>query len=738
MKPLTIKLAKSFIILGLFFLIFGWAPIEFGQEEAFFHGFLIKKPIIRIGLGVNISRVEVSSSSGMKIYEVNPGYKLVADNVAEAQIKGRREKLAEKFLIQVGQTKNREKAETLAENLNNIIDHKIFVTTDSEGEISGIYKVMIGDFMTRDDALNFIKKLSQLGIKDTWILREEITDEESKPLWILINDELKSLSEETILYFVPSHPQSHLFFNGRSYRGIFLLKSTPKGMVLINILNLEDYLKGVVPSELSPYTYDELEAHKAQAVAARTYALRHLGLNKDLGFDIDDTPRSQYYQGMGAEHSLSTKAVEMTRGEVARYKGKLISALYTSTCGGATENVENVFGGDSIPYLRSTPCIYEKQDEWLLKSKNAIPPIRFKRKNISPDIAFLISLKVIPLETNPLYYHQQASFEEGLEWTKNVLSLVGKKNDAFDPDPSPLNVVNFVRIVVDTFGWQNRIENLVMESERDFIMKGFENLPGEVKTQLAYCIKSGILPSAADIGDPERELLRGELALYLARILRSYEDIGKQGVFRGLKNNLLELQEEGEIKKYVLSPNFFLLMSGRSDSSMASHIYLLGGEDIKVFGEGEEIFLVEVKQPLPTNILDRSSSFHRWKKKVTRKALGKRINRYYPIGELVDVLPQKRGKSRRVIEVLIQGKESQAIVKGLRIRWVLGLRETLFVVDREYDQEGQISKFSFYGKGFGHGVGLCQVGAFGMALAGADYKDILKKYYHGIKISKDY
>jgi stage II sporulation protein D len=68
----------------------------------------------------------------------------------------------------------------------------------------------------------------------------------------------------------------------------------------------------------------------------------------------------------------------------------------------------------------------------------------------------------------------------------------------------------------------------------------------------------------------------------------------------------------------------------------------------------------------------------------------------------------------------------------------LGLRETYFVIDREYDESGQIKYFTFNGKGWGHGVGLCQVGAYGMALAGADYKEILKKYYHGIDLKNIY
>ena len=87
---------------------------------------------------------------------------------------------------------------------------------------------------------------------------------------------------------------------------------------------------------------------------------------------------------------------------------------------------------------------------------------------------------------------------------------------------------------------------------------------------------------------------------------------------------------------------------------------------------------------------------------------------------------------------MIKGSESQVVVKGLKVRYVLGLRENLFVIDREFDEEGKISYFIFSGRGWGHGVGLCQVGSFGMAQAGADYTEILKKYYQGTKIKKIY
>ena len=73
---------------------------------------------------------------------------------------------------------------------------------------------------------------------------------------------------------------------------------------------------------------------------------------------------------------------------------------------------------------------------------------------------------------------------------------------------------------------------------------------------------------------------------------------------------------------------------------------------------------------------------------------------------------------------------------GLKIRQILNLRDNLFVIDRETDEEGQPTHFIFSGRGWGHGVGLCQVGAFLMAQKGATHEDILKTYYRGIKIEK--
>ncbi len=728
-----------FFLLSLF--VFAGVPKEFAADKSFFHGFVIPKPIIRIGLGINLSDIKISSSSGVKVYEAKENYKLIADNVDEVWIKGNKEKLDEKFLIQIVQSEEKEDAEIIAQELKTKIDRKVKVTQSTEAGATDTFQVLVGDFRTRQDALSYIKRLNSLGIEDTWILRENITDKESKPLWILVNDELKSLNNDTVLYLIPSHARSFLSFKGRDYRGIFILESTRKGVVLINVLNLDDYLKGVVPSELSPYQFNELEAQKAQAIAARTYAFKKLGKNEELGFDLDDTPNSQFYQGMKAEHPMSSLAVDLTRGQVALYKGKLIEALYTSTCGGMTEDVEEIFNGPTLPYLRSTECVYENQPGYTLKSEQSILPVYINGKNISPQIAFLNSLGIIPMETDPVFYNLEVSLEEAKYWIGNTARVFGKTNPSVYEGETELNVHRLAGLMVDSFGWQERVDNLMFPSEKDFILKSVNEGNGgngENGDNVAYLIQTGVFPPPDGLSYPERYISRGELIDYLSKAVLSHEIPVEEGLFSRMEKDSVFIDVETGEKQVVLSPDPFILINSQGDYQFVSEVYLIGGEKIRWVEKDGLAVYVEIIDLPQTNILDRSSKYLSWQVRQAKMDLEKRINQYYPIGELIDLIPQKRSKSNRVVELLISGTDSQAVVEGLRVRRVLGLREILFVIDRDYDESGSITHFEFNGRGWGHGVGLCQVGAFGMAQAGADFEEILKKYYHGITIGEIY
>ncbi len=151
-----------------------------------------------------------------------------------------------------------------------------------------------------------------------------------------------------------------LLIDGEQYRGMARLipgeDDDDSSIVVTNILNIDDYLMGVVPPELGPVKPADIEAVKAQAIAARTYTMSHLGQYGGKGYDVTAEVSDQLYRGMKVEKDFVSKAVMSTAGEVIRYKGEFIKANYHSTCGGRTDNVENVWPKPPAPYLKSVDC----------------------------------------------------------------------------------------------------------------------------------------------------------------------------------------------------------------------------------------------------------------------------------------------------------------------------------------------------------------------------------------------
>ena len=146
---------------------------------------------------------------------------------------------------------------------------------------------------------------------------------------------------------------ARVLVGGAQYRGVAEVMRNAAGTLAgINEVGMEEYLYGVVPRELGPAQYPEMEAQKAQAVAARTYAHASLGKHWNNGYDVLATVQDQVYGGVAAEHSISTSAVNATAGIVATYNGVMINALFYATSGGRTSNSEDVFAVTE-PYLRS-------------------------------------------------------------------------------------------------------------------------------------------------------------------------------------------------------------------------------------------------------------------------------------------------------------------------------------------------------------------------------------------------
>ncbi len=147
------------------------------------------------------------------------------------------------------------------------------------------------------------------------------------------------------------------------YRGaLVILPAGPMGMRLINVLDLEAYLQGVITNEM-PASFHR-EALRAHAVAARTFALANVGRFADRGFDLDDSTSSQVYRGVISEHPNGTSAVQSTRGLVVVRDGALVPTFYSSSMGGHTESVEWIFNSppESLPGENAHPALHALHD----------------------------------------------------------------------------------------------------------------------------------------------------------------------------------------------------------------------------------------------------------------------------------------------------------------------------------------------------------------------------------------
>ncbi len=161
------------------------------------------------------------------------------------------------------------------------------------------------------------------------------------------------------------------------YRGSLTVRRDPDNTLrVINTVGLEPYLYGVIPAEIG--TNVPLEAMRAQAVAARTYALKNRGKFASEGFDLDDTTRSEGYLGVDGETPLSNAAVDSTRGQVLTWHGQLIDAPYSTDSGGMTacdtERRLPLFAGRARCPAAQWPGLRQRRQVPHLEQKYSPPP----------------------------------------------------------------------------------------------------------------------------------------------------------------------------------------------------------------------------------------------------------------------------------------------------------------------------------------------------------------------------
>ena len=689
----------------------------------------IAPPSIRIGFVVDAGRVSIGGADGgMRVFI---GSRLTTAQRLTFELAGPSTGASVRFRVQAASIADLAQAQQAARRIAGETGHKAEPVWN---EATRTYQVKVGSFTAREDAAALARQLASSAVPGAFVSTEA---PEGGATGLVRVVETGETAPSVILQ--PIDANERLSIGTSPVRGFVEIRAGAGGVTAVNVLNLEDYLRGVVPNELSPGQFPQIEALKAQAVAARTYALRNMGQYKDRGYDICATPACQVYRGFSTEHPLTDQAIADTAGISARFRGEMINALYTSTCGGHTEDGSNMFPTQTQAYLKGVECVAERDRLAVIRSNGRIAQLG-PDAGINRDVALLMALDVIgPAAENAAWLAEGIRSEEAEAWTQRLLRSLDRKGCAPRTGPDLGRRGAFFVYVSTALCWGERADRLLSERDAEFLrqaedQKDFAS-PEEARAAAILIQEDVLSPSASGTLAPGGRILRSTAIGILARsALRMGPPSLDRAEFAGGAEGEFRFRVGDIVQTARVSDRLRLFRDLSGTLVAASELALTQGDKVRyILSDGKLAFLVAEQSRMGPSA-DRSSRFYRWEERLTPAQIAKSMGRYGDPGRVLDLQVRRTGVSGRVIELAVKGSDREIVLKGLEVRFALGVRENLFVIDRELAKDGSIRQFVITGKGWGHGVGLCQVGAFGMAQAGAAYDEILKHYYSGIEL----
>jgi len=723
------------------------------------------EPKIRVALNTD-ARSAVISTTGHLMNASGSGTSLVALDTARVRIDPRllsplpAATADGGFRVLVGGAASREEAEENEKDIQKITGEDAHAVYDTETKTWGMF---VGGKLSREEAEEFRARLETAGIDATIEGKETVAQNQSttssSPVRLTSRSALpsrevvassgagKMFSSSAPVSFASDDEQNApVRYNERPYRGRIEVFTNLRGtLTVVNELGLEDYVRGVVANELSPGGYPAIEAQKAQAIAARTYALKNRGQFMSQGFDILPTTRSQVYRGLTSENPLSTRAVDETRGIIATYNGEPINALYTSTCGGRTEDAEKIFN-EAIPYLRAHECAGESFDRFVIKTSREPADLQDDSNVVlARDVSLLLTQNFGTLRerVSDAWLSADATASEVRNWLANVARVARQMVPAMGDDVNrPPAFATALAMAV--FG-ESRAGTLLNDADADYLLavKDVQEVPAANRADLAMLLRDGHLSVYPDATlRPRTPLSRARVLHAISRILdaRNLLQLQKANARPASDGQLILRSSKGKDQPIRVNPDAFLFRYLGERPYAVSSVALVGGEPVTYhLAPNGQIDFLEVRPATNGAAADRFSPFANWTKGLSVAQVQARLARAARgIGSITDLRVASRGASHRVTDLEIVGTSGTAHVRGGRIRSALGLREQLFVIDREFDDSGRVNEFVFIGRGWGHGVGMCQVGAYGLARQGWSAEQILKTYYSGIELTRMY
>lgn len=568
--------------------------------------------------------------------------------------------------FQVGAFARQENARALAERLEGA-----GLACEVVGSERLIRVVVLGQVGESDAAL--LARLRAAGVG------KAIRSESAAPGIVVVRGEGGSELSGDEVRIVPLDPEPVLV-GGKHLRGDFLARPGAGGPRVINVLNLEAYLRGVVPAEMGPRAFPAAEALKAQAVAARTYAVAHLGDHEADGYDLCDTTACQVYGGADAEQAMSDAAVRDTAGEIATYRGKPIDAMYHSTCAGHTEDGGAVFPARAAPYLKGVPCRGEGR----------------------------VSL---------------GGGESAGGWVDGTarLALVGQAA------ARQLGVAAQPALLATRLGGQPSGAGAAglaaafgLDADGELL---HVNPPTLTDVQVLTLLSTFRLPIAEPPAKSGRTRWELALVVRLAQLAGAVHAVVGR-VVAGPDGARLVADPAPPAEAI---PATATILERRGEQWRLATMSAPTGSPTTAWFLGGRCLVVEVE---PLDAADARSPWNWWVRELPLAEIARRVG----VKSVERITVTRRGVSGRALEVRLETDRGATARPAYPFRLALELPDTLFTVSIRRTAQGAVARF--VGRGWGHGVGMCQNGAYGLALGGSSYREILADYYTGITVER--
>ena len=626
------------------------------------------------------------------------------------------------FRIQVGPPLTLEKADKIIRKLQALGSanqpEKIAVPD------GGSWRIVLGHYNDPKDTTAVLTKLRALGYQELVITNETLANSPSK------NRALYAITEHYERYLLPDNgirlvsAKSLVTMLGKGrYRGLVeIFPNTNGKLSAVNIVDLENYLRGVVPMEMSSSNFPELEALKAQAVAARTYAFTNLGKRAKCGFDLLDTISDQVYGGRDKEQELTNRAVMETAGLIATYDGLPIQALFMANAGGATVDNSFVFGGT---------CNYLKEASNYVKEPQTVTftSTLGSREGswITWEILRLVGTGLLPssyLETSLMCSQARAS--ELYPVMKSLALRLGRPNPSVPNENGPSLYLWIGR----TLGFQHIVDGIERHQDALYLLGEAAPTIQDDKLLASFLTRKGLVsPTAWRDRNPTLE----QMLQVLGKLWYELEPIDF------IEGTLLR---NGEVRVKNCSSSIIIprITSLLVEEAPGGSLRLVTKSDVQVgdrvkwLTNPNEGFSILIRRLDPNGAaINRYSPTAHWKTELKEADLLAALRAKANVQSLKDIKLTHNNQGRVVQLDVIDDLGQNHQFTGMRIRNLLGLRDNMFRVITLGSKPSR--RWVIYGRGWGHGVGMDQTGAYGMALEGSSFKEILQHYYQGIQFT---